>query len=83
MGVPITIFGVESLLLVLMLGGGMYAFLLILLPIHFSARWMHSRDDGAFEAMFTYMREQDVYDPWHRPATTTKRPAGYGKDLQC
>lgn len=83
MGVPIAIFAVESLLLVLMLGGGVYVFILILIPIHFAARWMHARDDGAFQAMFSYAREQDVYDPWHRPVTTAKRPAGYGKDLQC
>lgn len=83
MGVPAAIFGLEALLVVLMAGGGMYAFLLLLIPIHYAARWMHSRDDGAFQAMFSYAREKDVYDPWHRPVTTAKRPNGYGKNLQC
>ena len=83
MGVPAAIFGIESLIVVLMLGGGMYAFLLLVIPIHYAARWMHARDDGAFQAMFRYAGEKDVYDPWHRPATNAKRPAGYGKDLQC
>jgi hypothetical protein len=83
MGVPAAIFGLESLIVVLMLGGGMYLFLTLVIPIHFAARWMHTRDDGTFQAMFRYSGEKDVYDPWHRPVTTAKRPAGYGKDLQC
>lgn len=83
MGVPAAIFGIEALVVTLLLGGGMYGFLILIIPIHLGARWMHARDDGAFQAMFTYAREKDVYDPWHRPATTAKRPAGYGKDLQC
>jgi type IV secretory pathway VirB3-like protein len=83
MGVPAAIFGLEALIVILMVGGGMYLFMLAILPIHFAAKWMHARDDGAFQAMFSYQMEQDVYDPWARPATTSKRPAGYGKNLQC
>jgi hypothetical protein len=83
MGVPAVIFGIEALYLVLVLGGGFYVFTLPIIPLHFAARWMHARDDGAFQAMFAYFREMDVYDPWHRPKLTNQRPAGYGKDLQC
>lgn len=83
MGVPAVIFGMEALVVTLLLGGGMYLFLVAVLPIHFAARWMHTRDDGAFQAMFKYQSEKDVYDPWARPATTSKRPPGYGKNLQC
>ena len=83
MGVPAVIFGVEALLATLMLGGGMYLFLVALLPIHFGAKWMHSRDDGAFQAMFSYAGEKDIYDPWARPSTSSKRPVGFGKTLQC
>ncbi len=83
MGVPAVIFAVEALILTLLLSGGMYLFLPIVLPIHFGARWMHARDDGAFMGMFRYAVEKDIYDPWARPSTTSKRPLGYGKSLQC
>lgn len=83
MGVPAIVFGMEALIATLLLGGGLYFFLLGLVPIHYAARWMHARDDGAFMSMFKYQSEKDVYDPWARPATTSKRPAGYGKNLQC
>jgi type IV secretory pathway VirB3-like protein len=83
MGVPALIFGIEALMATLMLGGGLYVFMLAIIPVHFAARWMHTRDDGSFSAMFNFQAEKDVYDPWARPVTTAKRPAGYGRDLQC
>ena len=83
MGVPAFVFALESFFVVLMMGAGMFIFIPCVLPIHFAARWMHARDDGSFASMINYQTEKDVYDPWARPATTSKRPAGYGKNLQC
>jgi type IV secretory pathway VirB3-like protein len=83
MGVPLPIFAMEALAVIFIMSGGMYIFIPLVLPIHFAARWMHTRDDGAFKALFNYQSESDVYDPWARPSTTNKRPRGYGKGLQC
>lgn len=83
MGVPAVIFGLEALITVLLLGGGMHIFIPLILPIHYASKWMHARDDGAFSAMFRYASEKDVYDPWSRPRETVKRPEGFGKGLQC
>ncbi len=82
MGIGSEMFGMEAGLFVMLVNLQQPLMLLLLIPIHFFARWVYRKDHVAMKAYVRYMKEPDYYDPWVHKLVKDARPVGFGRNLQ-
>jgi type IV secretory pathway TrbD component len=51
--------------------------------MHLFLVWLFKQDDRVVDVYRAYSKQADVYDPWPRVDSETKRPAGFGRDMLC